>query len=160
MMLNASDNLYRYQGDPPKIVPWLAESHTVSEDGLNWECKLRSGINCHDGSAMTADDVVDSCRRMLAPAGAFLKILKPEGVTAPEPLVVQINAPKIAYVQQDVVMRTLVIRRNNTKPPFNNLNARRCFAHAFNSMGFITERAEHGVGAVGGGKGRLNFLYN
>ena len=89
MMLNASDNLYRYQGDPPKIVPWLAESHTVSEDGLNWECKLRSGINCHDGSAMTADDVVDSCRRMLAPAGAFLKILKPEGVTAPEPLVVR-----------------------------------------------------------------------
>ncbi len=43
MMLNAYDNLYRYQGDPPKIVPWLAESHTVSEDGLNWEFKLRPG---------------------------------------------------------------------------------------------------------------------
>ena len=35
LMLNAYDNLYRYQGDPPKIVPWLAESHTVSADGLD-----------------------------------------------------------------------------------------------------------------------------
>jgi hypothetical protein len=53
MMLNAYDNLYRYQGDPPKIVPWLAESHTVSEDGLNWEfthsTELRGGA-CHRSS--------------------------------------------------------------------------------------------------------------
>ena len=35
MMLNAYDNLYRYEGDPPKMQPWLAESHTVSADGLD-----------------------------------------------------------------------------------------------------------------------------
>ena len=34
--LNTYDNLYRYQGNPPKLVPWLAESHTVSADGLTW----------------------------------------------------------------------------------------------------------------------------
>ena len=93
MMLNAYDNLYRYENDPPEIVPWLAESHTVSEDGLVWEFKLRSGAKFHDGSAITAEDVVYSFRRVLAlalgPAGAFLKILKPENVTAPEPLVVR-----------------------------------------------------------------------
>ncbi len=42
---------------------------------------------------MTAEDVVHSFRRVLAlalaPAGAFLKILKPENVTAPEPLLVR-----------------------------------------------------------------------
>jgi peptide/nickel transport system substrate-binding protein len=53
--------------------------------------------------------------------------------------VTQINDSKIAYVQKDVVMRTFVIRMNNTKPPFDNLNARLCFAHAFNYMGFITD---------------------
>ena len=30
MMLNTYDNLYRYQNDPPEIVPWLAESYTAS----------------------------------------------------------------------------------------------------------------------------------
>ena len=51
----------------------------------------------------------------------------------------QINASKIAYVQKDIVMRTFIIRMNNTKPPFDNLNARKAFAHAFNYMGFIND---------------------
>jgi peptide/nickel transport system substrate-binding protein len=57
----------------------------------------------------------------------------------PADQVERINASKIAYVQKDTVMRTFVIRMNNTKPPFDNLNARRCFAHAFNYDGFITD---------------------
>ena len=28
---------------------------------------------------------------------------------------------------------------NNNKPPFDNINARKCFAHAFNYDGFINE---------------------
>ena len=79
VMLNAYDNLYRYENDPPEIKPWLAESHTVTSDGLVWEFKLRPNIKFHDGSPLTAEDVVYSFRRVLAlalaPAGAFLKIL-------------------------------------------------------------------------------------
>src|SRR5258705_3253007 len=93
MMFNAYDNLYRYQNEPPEIVPWLAESHTASADGLVWDFKLRPGIKFHDGSEMTAEDVVYSFHRVLAlalaPAGACVKILKPENVTAPDPLVVR-----------------------------------------------------------------------
>src|SRR3954453_115518 len=40
---NLYDNLYRYEDNPPKLEPWLAESHTVSPDGLTWEFKLRPG---------------------------------------------------------------------------------------------------------------------
>ncbi|HVY16423.1 MAG TPA: ABC transporter substrate-binding protein [Rhodopila sp.] len=93
VMFNVYDNLYRYENDPPQIVPWLAKSHTVSADGLTWDFELRPGIKFHDGSALTADDVVYSFHRVLglklAPAGAFLPILKPENVTATGPLTVR-----------------------------------------------------------------------
>jgi hypothetical protein len=37
-------------------VPWLADSHTVSADGLTWEFKLKSGAKFHDGSPVAASD--------------------------------------------------------------------------------------------------------
>ena len=121
MMFNAYDNLYRYQNDPPEIVPWLAESFTASPDGLAWEFKLRPGIKFHDGSEMTAEDVVYTFRRVLAlglgPAGAFLKILKPENVTAPEKLVVRFKletsyAPFFAAIPSVCVVNPRVIKPN------------------------------------------------
>ena len=86
--LNGYDNLYRYEDNPPKMQPWLAESHTVSPNGLIWDLKLRPGVKFHDGSELTADDVVYSFRRLLAigkaPSAPFLPILKPDSVTAPD----------------------------------------------------------------------------
>ena len=93
ILLNAYDGLYRYQSNPPQLVPWLAESHTTSEDGLTWEFTLRPGIKFQDGSEMTADDVVYSFRRLLAmrrgPSGAFTPVLTGENVTAAGPRTVR-----------------------------------------------------------------------
>jgi peptide/nickel transport system substrate-binding protein len=259
--LNAYDNLYRYEDNPPKTQPWLAEGHTVSSDGLVWDFKLRQGVKFHDGSEVTADDVVYSVHRLLAigkaPSAPFLPILKPNSVRAPDrylvrfqldrsygpffamiPMIVIVN-PRVvqlhekdgdwaagwlasneagsgayrlipetyvplehvdmernedhfqgwndnprpvqriewrptqvtstrvlallngsldmtdsnlpvdqleridkssnAHVVKNQTMRILVIRMNNTKPPFDNINARKCFAHAFNYGGFIDE---------------------
>ena len=58
--LNTYDHLYRHEDNPPKMQPWLAESHTVSGDGLVWDFKLRQGVKFHDGSELTAGDVVYS----------------------------------------------------------------------------------------------------
>ncbi|MGO4841586.1 ABC transporter substrate-binding protein, partial [Rhizobiaceae sp. 2RAB30] len=85
-MLNTYDTLYRYTGNPPELRTWLAESHTVSDDALRWTFTLRGGIKFHDGTTMTAEDVVYSFQRVLAlkrgPASAFVSYLKPENVKA------------------------------------------------------------------------------
>src|SRR5437868_9851859 len=95
---NLYDNLYRYEDNPPKLEAWLAESHTVSSDGLTWEFKLRPDSKFHDGSPVTAADVVFSFQRVLkigkAPAAPFLPVLKQAGVTAVDPQTVRIRLEK------------------------------------------------------------------
>ncbi len=41
------------------------------------------------------------------------------------------------HVARDESMRIFLIRMNNKKPPFDNINARKCFSYAFNYDGFI-----------------------
>ena len=46
-------------------MPVLAESYTVSDDGMVYTIKLREGVKFHNGDEMTADDVVASMNRWL-----------------------------------------------------------------------------------------------
>lgn len=48
------------------VSPWLATAWEASEDGLNWTITLRDDVTFHDGSAMTASDVVYSLNRLQA----------------------------------------------------------------------------------------------
>ena len=43
--------------------PELAEEFAPNADGSEWKFKIRKGVNFHDGSKLTADDVVYSMRR-------------------------------------------------------------------------------------------------
>lgn len=92
-MLNTYDTLFRYIGNPPDLEPWLAESFEVSEDGLTWTIGLKDGVVFHDGTPLTAQDVVYSFQRVLGmgqgPAGAFRSYLQAENITAPDDLTVQ-----------------------------------------------------------------------
>jgi peptide/nickel transport system substrate-binding protein len=94
--LNIYDNLVRYQGNPPEIVPWLAESHAVSNDGKTWAFYLRQGVQFHDGSEVNAEAVRFSFERLLtlgkAPSAIFKRMgLTPEKVRTIAPYTVEIQ---------------------------------------------------------------------
>lgn len=48
-----------------QIVPMLADRYEVSADGKRYTIHLRQGVSFHDGSELTADDVVASLNRWL-----------------------------------------------------------------------------------------------
>ena len=50
------------------IVPAVADSWTVSPDGLTYAFHLRPGVTFHNGRALTAEDVAWSFRRVLDPS--------------------------------------------------------------------------------------------
>jgi len=53
---NVFEGLTRFMGDG-SVVPGLAESWEISEDGQTYTFKLREGVTFHDGSTMDAEDV-------------------------------------------------------------------------------------------------------
>jgi len=57
----------------------------------------------------------------------------------PVHMVKQIESSRNAQVMKVRGTRSFFVSLNNTKPPFDNINARKCFAHAFNYMGFIND---------------------
>ena len=58
---------YDYRG---KVVPGLAESWEVSDDGLRWRFHLRPGLRWSDGRALKAADFVYGLRRIVTPQTA------------------------------------------------------------------------------------------
>lgn len=64
--INLYDGLLRWEDNPPKLVNWLAESYTISDDGKTYTFKLRKGAKFHDGSPIEASDVVYSMERTIA----------------------------------------------------------------------------------------------
>jgi len=53
-----------------KLTYGLAESHTVSDDGLIWEYTLRDDLMWSDGTPLTSEDMVWSLRRLMMPETA------------------------------------------------------------------------------------------
>ena len=62
---NVFEGLTRFMGDG-SIVPGLAESWEISDDGLTYTFKLHQGVTFHDGTTMDAEDVKFSLDRARA----------------------------------------------------------------------------------------------
>jgi peptide/nickel transport system substrate-binding protein len=76
------------------LQPMLATSWTHNTDGTVWTFKLRPGVTFHNGSPMTADDVVYTFQQLSDPKNAsnalsaFVGVLTPAGVQKVDPMTV------------------------------------------------------------------------
>ena len=64
------------QDKPSEIVGDLAESWTVSKDGLTYTFKIRDGVRFHDGSPLTARDVKATYDRITSPPPGVVSLRK------------------------------------------------------------------------------------
>ncbi|WP_137127294.1 ABC transporter substrate-binding protein [Roseomonas sp. HF4] len=119
--LNLYDGLMRWLGNPPRLEPWLAESFTVTNDGRRYTFRLRQGIKFHDGTDLTAEDVVYSMERILAvKKGAyplFATLIDPGTTKAADRVTVEFNLKSasaiFAATTHDIyVVNSALLRRN------------------------------------------------
>ena len=65
ILMNVYDGLVRYKDGTLEVEPALAESWTISDDGMTYSFDLRDGVSFHDGSALTAEAVKFNFDRMI-----------------------------------------------------------------------------------------------
>ena len=74
VLQNVYETLTRYNPETGDVDPMLATSWTKNEDGTVWVFQLRDDVTFHDGSQMTAAQVVSSFKRAmdLGQGGAYI----------------------------------------------------------------------------------------
>lgn len=62
---NIYETLVKYDKEGSMIIPGLAESWSMSEDGLVWQFKIRDGIYFHDGTPLDAGTIAFNFNRWM-----------------------------------------------------------------------------------------------
>ncbi len=99
---NVFEGLTRFMSDG-SVVPGLAESWDISEDGLTYTFHLRDGVTFHDGTTMDAEDVKFSLDRARAEdsqnaqKGLFAEIGSVEA-TDPQTVTVTLSKPNGSFL--------------------------------------------------------------
>jgi peptide/nickel transport system substrate-binding protein len=78
--------------------PAIAESYAVEQAGLVYNFKLRAGVRFHDGSALTADDVVFALNKAVEERfSGFTQIARIE-VAGTDRIVITLNEPNVEFL--------------------------------------------------------------
>ena len=74
VLQNVYETLTHYDPETGEVVPMLATSWSSNEDGTVWVFQLRDDVTFHDGSKLTAQQVVNSFKRTmdLGQGGAYI----------------------------------------------------------------------------------------
>ena len=121
LLRNTYDGLVRVEGNPPKVVPHLAASWTVSPDGLEYVFKLDPASRFHDGSPVTANAVAYSFRRTLrlAKGNAWMiaGVVDPAGIEASDVQTVRFKllkpfAPFLSVLPWQFIVNPVLLETN------------------------------------------------
>ncbi|KAF1023228.1 MAG: Glutathione-binding protein GsiB [Paracidovorax wautersii] len=111
--INVSHQLYEplvlrdIQG---KLIPALATTWKLTSDPTVWEFKLRPGVKFHNGATLTADDVVFSLERAMAPSSGFKSLLASiEKISASDNLTVQIKTKGPNLILPDNLVNIFIV---------------------------------------------------
>lgn len=124
-----------------EILPALAESWTVSPDGLTWTFQLRRGVKFHDGSDFGGDGVKWQFHRVLFDPDAPIRFRKQwqdvlEGVEVPaeDQVVFHLKSPNAAFLELILLSNAgLITSRQN----FETLGAKDAALHPVGTGPFI-----------------------
>jgi oligopeptide transport system substrate-binding protein len=128
------DGLMDYKPGTTELEPDLAESYTVSEDGLTYTFKLRPGLKFHNGRALTAADVKYSLERAINPAtqspgGGYFGMIKGyeelsggkaqelAGITAPDDgtVVIALTRPDATFLHLMAINFSYVVPKEEVE---------------------------------------------
>ncbi|MCG8314048.1 MAG: ABC transporter substrate-binding protein, partial [Pseudomonadales bacterium] len=109
------------------LVPDMAESWSVSDDGKVYTIKLRDGIKWHDGMAFSAEDVkftIESIQNPLNHSGLRKEVEEISSVEVIDPLTVQINlsqplAPLPGRLKIGMIPKHALEGKDFNTDPFN-----------------------------------------
>ena len=87
-------------GEDYSIVPMLADSWDISEDGTTYTFHLREGLKFHNGKELTAEDVIASMDRFLevTARGGQFDIMESYEATDDYTVVMQLSSPSAAFL--------------------------------------------------------------
>ena len=106
------DSLFRYSGNPAKIVPLLGTEISGNTDASEFTVKLTDQAKFHDGSALTAEAIQYNFQRMLRKnlgvAWMFANVMDQDSVAIVDPTTIKITLTK-SFAPFDAVLPWLFI---------------------------------------------------
>jgi peptide/nickel transport system substrate-binding protein len=101
LLLNVYETLVKQDQDG-EIVPLLAESYDVSDDGLTYTFRLREGVTFSDGAPFTAEDAAFSINRVKTDwkpsVKAGMDVVASATATSPTELTVVLSRPSRSFL--------------------------------------------------------------
>ena len=104
---------YDRQGN---LLPWLAESFSMSPDGMLWTFNLRKGVKWTSGDDFTADDVTFSLQRYISPeaksAWSPAQRQTVDHIETPDPYTVNVYAKGVDVFYPDALQGLYIHSKN------------------------------------------------